>query len=553
VDGGGPAASAGNGAYSVTSAGFVELTNPIAQQWQINARLGANSEVLLGSSTEAEDGSFDLFVAIKAAADGVSNATLNGSYFGGSLWFPDGRDTALKTAFLRLTPNGGGAFPGSQVTGHAADAGETTTEQALTNATYALNADGSGTASFGASASLFTGNHDVFVSVDGNYFIGYSTDPGGREIFLAIKSFGNGSSDSSWNGNYWIAEIFADLRENSYSMASGAVRANGAGRAVIAERNRVEDATIDFSGLNSYAIRADSTGTLGGILVNEITDFAIGVPTGSGPGAFVQAQIEQTGVAVEDHGLAFGIRMPEISGDGVFLSPLGVLNGASFAPTTFPISGGSLLTLFGAQLAPSPESFQTVPLPTQLGGVTVTINGVLAPLFFVAPTQINLQAPFAVSGETATVVVSNNGTLSNQVEVPVANSSPGIFSLDQNGIGFGTITHADFSLITPQDPALPGETVIIFLTGLGAVNPPIADGAQGPSAEPFSRVTDPDVQVEFAREAGTIVYAGASPCCVGLYQINVTIPDTVVVGNAVPVAVITTNGFSDLVDISIGL
>jgi uncharacterized protein (TIGR03437 family) len=66
-------------------------------------------------------------------------------------------------------------------------------------------------------------------------------------------------------------------------------------------------------------------------------------------------------------------------------------------------------------------------------------------------------------------------------------------------------------------------------------------------------VTDPDVQVEFAREAGTIVYAGASPCCVGLYQINVTIPETVVVGNAVPVAVITTNGFSDLVDISIGL
>jgi uncharacterized protein (TIGR03437 family) len=554
VDSGGPTAGAGNGVYSVTSAGFVELTNPISQQLQLNARLGVNAEALLGSSTEA-DGTFDLFVAIKAPADGVSNALLNGAYSGGSLWFPNGRDTATKTAFLRLTPNGGGVFPGSQVIGHAADAGETTSAQALTNATYALNADGSGTASFGTSASLFSGNHDVFVSADGNYFIGYSTDPGGREIFLAIKSFSNSASNASWNGNYWIAEIFADLRENSYSIATGAVRANGAGQAVLAERNRVEQSTIDFSGLNSYVIRADSTGTLGGIVVEAITDFAIGAPGANVPNAFVQAQIEEPGVALasQDHGLAFGVRVPDITGNGVFLSPLGIVNGASFAPTTFPISGGSLLTLFGAQLAPSQQSFQTVPLPTNLAGVTVTINGVLAPLFFVAPGQINLQAPFAVSGETATIVVSNNGNLSNQVEVPVANSSPGIFSRDQNGIGFGTITHADFSLITPQDPALPGETVIIFLTGLGEVSPAIADGAQGPSAEPFSRVTDPNVQVEFAREAGTVVYAGASPCCVGLYQINVTIPSTVFVGNAVPVAIVTTNGFSDLVDISIGL
>ncbi|MEX2304364.1 MAG: IPT/TIG domain-containing protein [Bryobacterales bacterium] len=554
VDSGGPTAGAGNGVYSVNSAGFVELTNPILQQQQLNARLGINSEALVGSSTEA-DGTFDLFVAIKAPADGVSNALLNGAYSGGSLWFPNGRDTATKTAFLRLTPNGGGVFPGSQVIGHAADAGETTSAQALTNATYALSADGSGTASFGTSASLFSGNHDVFVSADGNYFIGYSTEPGGREIFLAIKSFSNSASNSSWNGTYWIAEIFADLQKNSYAIATGAVHANGAGQAVLAERNRVEQSTIDFSGLNSYVIRADSTGTLAGKVVEAITDFAIGAPGANAPNAFVQALIEEPGVALasEVHGLAFGVRVPDITGSGVFLSPLGIVNGASFAPATHPISGGSLLSLFGEQLAPSPQSFQTVPLPTNLAGVTVTINGVLAPLFFVAPTQINLQAPFAVSGETATIVVSNNGNVSNEVEVPVANSSPGIFSRAENGIGFGTITHADGSNVTPEDPALPGETVVIYLTGLGEVNPPIADGAQGPSAEPFSRVTDPEVLVQFDREAGRVVYAGASPCCVGLYQINVTIPSTVVVGDAVPVAIVTTNAVSDLVDISIGL
>jgi uncharacterized protein (TIGR03437 family) len=552
VDSGAPTASAGNGMYAVSAAGFVELTNPISQQWQINARLGVGSEILLGSSTEATDGSYDLFVALKAPAEGVTNGLLNGTYFGGSLWFPNGRDTALKTAFLRLTPNGGGVFPGSQVTGHAADAGETTAEQALTNATYALNGDGSGTASFGSSASLFSGNHDVFVSANGNYFIGYSTDPGGREIFLAVKSFSNSASDANWNGSYWIAEMFVDLQENSYSMASGAIRGNGSGQAPLSERVRIEQSAIDFSGVNSYLIRSDSTGALAGFLVEDVTNFAIGAPNGDHPDAFVQAQIDALDASSQDHGLAFGVRLPDLSGNGVFLSPLGVLNGASFAPPTFPISGGTILSLFGSGLAAAQQSAQTVPLPTNLAGVMVTINGVPAPLFFVSPGQINLQTPFSISGDTARIVVNNNNVLSNEVDVPVASTSPAVFSRNQNGIGPAIITHADFSLVTPEDPALPGETVIVFLTGLGEVDPPFADGAPGPSG-PLSVVTDPDLQVEFGREAGTVLFAGAAPGFVGLYQINVTIPDTVVVGAAVPVAIQTSNSFSDLVDIAIGL
>lgn len=150
-------------------------------------------------------------------------------------------------------------------------------------------------------------------------------------------------------------------------------------------------------------------------------------------------------------------------------------------------------------------------------------------------------------------MVNNNGILSNEVDVPVAATSPGIFSTNRNGIGPGTITHADGSLITAQDPALPGETVVIYLTGLGEVDPPVADGAQPPSAEPLSRVTDPRLQVRFGGEVGTIRFQGAAPCCVGLYQINVDVPTTVLVGPAVPLAVETTNGFSDLVDIAIGL
>jgi uncharacterized protein (TIGR03437 family) len=257
--------------------------------------------------------------------------------------------------------------------------------------------------------------------------------------------------------------------------------------------------------------------------------------------------------------------MPSLTGEGVFLNPLGILNAATFAPPTYPISGGTLLSLFGSGMTPRTENATAVPLPTSLAGVSVTINGVLAPLLTVNKAanfdQINLQTPFATSDQTATIVVNNNGILSNEVRVPVAASSPGIFSAALTGIGAGTVTHADFRPVTQQNPATPGETVIIFLTGLGALNPPVADGAPGP-VNPLSRVTDENVQVLFNNEAGGCrpqdppgvpCFVGAAPNFVGLYQINVTIPSVVVGGAAVPVAIGTGNAFADFVDIAIGL
>ena len=148
-------------------------------------------------------------------------------------------------------------------------------------------------------------------------------------------------------------------------------------------------------------------------------------------------------------------------------------------------------------------------------------------------------------------MVNNNGELSNGVVVPVEASSPGIFSVEETGIGPGVLTHADFKPITEANPALPGERIIIFVTGVGALNPPIADGSPGP-ADPLSFTTDPNVAVLFGGEEGRIFFSGAAPFFVGLYQINVTIPDTVFPGPAVPVAIATSNAFSDFVDVTIG-
>ena len=572
---GAPQAASGSGSYSVAENGFVAFTNPIANSLEINARLGANTEVLIGASTKAIDGSYDLFVAIKAPTGGVSDATLNGAYTGGTLCFPNGSENALKTALISFSADGSGNFTSATATGHAADQQDINDQQPITNATYSLTGDGSGTASLGLSSTLFFGNRNIFTSADGNYLIGYSTESGGREIFLATRNLSSSADDSDWVDTYWIAEIVIDTgfdsASNSYTSASGALRSNGAGAVSISERLRLDFEAVDFSGVNFYSINSDGTGFLGGFLEPGASNMAIGAPSsgqaqalktratgqsgvreqgGPAPQAFVGATIGSEGQISTQHGIFFGVRVPEITGQGVFLAPLGVLNAASFAPPTYPISGGTLLSLFGSGLAPSTAVAETTPLPTSLAGVSVTIDGVPAPLFFVSVGQINLQTPFSTSGTSATIVVNNNAALSNEVVVPVDASSPGIFSVQQTGIGPGVLTHADFKLITEANPALPGETIIIFLTGVGALNPPIADGSAGP-ADPLSFTTDPNVAVLFGGEEGRIFFSGAAPFFVGLYQINVTIPDTAFPKPAVPVAIATSNAFADFVDVVI--
>jgi len=554
-----PEGSAGAGTYSVQTNAFLNMTNPIENGLRINGRVGAGFEVVLGASTEAADNSYDLFVAVKAPDAGISNGTLNGAYSGASLALPNGSDSALTTAFLRLNADGNGAFSQASAIGHVVNAQDVNVEQNITNATYMLNGDGTGTASFGSSASLLTGDRDIFVSSGGNYLIGFSTGAGGRDILLAVKNFSASANHADWKGSYWMAEILVEVGinaeglVNSYTSATGALRANGDGTAPVSQRQRFDGLPLDFGAIQFYRVDSDSTGNLAAFLDPIVTNVAIGAPTVGQPGGFVGAQVLAENDISRLHGVFFGIRMPDISGDGVFLSPLGVVNAASFAPPTYPVSGGTLISLFGSGLAPSSQQAQVTPLPISLGGVGVTINGVAALLLFVSGGQINLQVPFATSGTSATITLNNNGAKSNEVIVPVARTSPAIFSVDETGFGPGTVVHADFSLVSETLPATPGETVVIFLTGLGPLDPPILDGAPGPATEPFSRTTDSSIQVLFGGEAGTVLFSGAAPNFVGLYQMNVTIPNPVVTGAAVPVAIFSGNAFSCFTDVAIGL
>ncbi len=180
------------------------------------------------------------------------------------------------------------------------------------------------------------------------------------------------------------------------------------------------------------------------------------------------------------------------------------------------------------------------------------MNGTPAPVYSVSanPAQISAVVPFGVTGSTATVVVSVNGTKSNSVDVPMAASAPGVFSVPPNGISGGAIRHLNGTLVNASAPASRGEFVSVYLTGLGAVSPSVVDGAAAPGAEPFARTTGPLSVFVGGQPVTTIQYKGLAPTLAGLYQINIQIPLGVSSGTQ-NLAVQTVEGFTDMVSIAI--
>lgn len=179
---------------------------------------------------------------------------------------------------------------------------------------------------------------------------------------------------------------------------------------------------------------------------------------------------------------------------------------------------GSLVSLFGSGLAQSIAQAGSFPLPTALGGASVTVGGVTAPLLYAGPTQINFQVPFEIPAGSATVSVSVGGTPAATRSIAVRGAAPGIFLLDQ---GHAAALNQDFSVNGPGRPAAPGSVLQVFLTGLGAVDHPVPNGAAAP-ADPLSRV--PGVTASIAGQPASLLFAGLAPGFAGLYQVNVVVP-----------------------------
>jgi uncharacterized protein (TIGR03437 family) len=541
-----PAPLAAAGTYSVKPGGFVTLTNPLRPDATVNARLGTGA--VAGSSTEAGATVFDLFIAIAAPAQ--APATVAGPYWISTLEFPNGGTANIRESNFKLTANGAGSFSESSVTGQARNLGNRLITQTVSPLTYSVSADGTGTVNFPASAGLdattqlVAGTKTIYVSQDATVFIGGSTSAGGHGIIAGVKAPVSGAS---WNGFFVAAGMRYDAPGSfpggRLASTVGAVNATALG-SVWARRTRQSDGLFDASQLLTYNLNADGSGSFVSTTGH--------VNVASSGQNFVATGVDTIGV--NSYEFYFGSRMPAESGTGVFLNPQGVLNAASFAPPGYPLSPGGVVTLYGSGFGSQNVTASSLPFPKTLAGVQVTINNLSAPIYAVggaaASPFVSAVVPFEVAGSTATITVTvNNNIKSNSVEVPLARTAPGIFSLAQNGLGDGAVLHADYRVVDSVNPAVPGETVQVFLTGLGAVSPAVADGAPAPGQAPFPLVTA-DLRVTVGGQVAAVAYQGLAPALAGLYQLNVQIPPNLGPG-VHSLAVQTTEGFTDLVSIRV--
>jgi uncharacterized protein (TIGR03437 family) len=173
-----------------------------------------------------------------------------------------------------------------------------------------------------------------------------------------------------------------------------------------------------------------------------------------------------------------------INDDGRPVAPVGAfVNGASFQPGWVP---GAAATIFGQRLSNvnGVLAADQVPFPTDLGGVSVSINGVPAPIIAIVNVngqeQINLQTPFETDVGPATVLIDNNGSQSTIEGIPVNSVQPGIFEIFIEGQRIAAALHQDSTLITPSSPAVPGEVVQLFYSGGGPLSIPVGTNQPGP-------------------------------------------------------------------------
>jgi len=194
-----------------------------------------------------------------------------------------------------------------------------------------------------------------------------------------------------------------------------------------------------------------------------------------------------------------------------------VTNAASFAADS--LSPGSIATIFGTGLATSVAHAEALPLPMALGGATVTVNGIPTPLFYVSPLQINFQIPYEVLIGTASVVVNVAGDSSAPFSAWIQAASPGIF---QFGTNRAVAQNPDNSLNDTNNPVPAGSYIVAYLTGMGPMDNPVADGVAAP-ATPLSTATSL-FSATIGGQNAHIFFLGLTPGSVGLAQANITIP-----------------------------
>jgi uncharacterized protein (TIGR03437 family) len=239
----------------------------------------------------------------------------------------------------------------------------------------------------------------------------------------------------------------------------------------------------------------------------------------------------------------------------------GVVNNASFAPNPAPMAPGSIAAIFGSNMndgtANPNSSFINGTLAKTLGAASVKINGFDAPVFYSFPSQIGVQIPYELAGQSsASLVLTVAGQSGTPRTIFLSGTAPGIFTLNQAGTGQGAILIANTDILAAPAGSIPGRTsrpatrgeiITIFCTGLGAVTPALGTGAPA-----GANTTPAQATVKIDGLDASVQYSGTAPGFVGLYQVNATVPNGSRVANDVTVTVSLGGQTSNTATLAVG-
>ncbi len=204
---------------------------------------------------------------------------------------------------------------------------------------------------------------------------------------------------------------------------------------------------------------------------------------------------------------------------------------------TAPVAPGGLITVWGTNMSPVSLVASQVPLPTALGQSCLSVNGTPVPLLFVSSTQVNAQLPDNVLGPS-TVSIHTPGGVSNSTHFTVQPAAPAVFMSGSAGptTGLATVVRAaNNQLVTPTNPIRPGDTLVIYLTGMGLTTPGVIAGVPAP-VSPLALASDVPT-VTLGGSHLDIQYAGLAPGEIGVYQINAVVPGSVTQGLSEPLVI----------------
>jgi len=353
-----------------------------------------------------------------------------------------------------------------------------------------MSGDGTGNLTLPLSTDLPTRSYNVAASGDGLVLIG--SPRSGRGLLVAVAA-----SEAAPSGVYWTMAMA--LEGGRVGAGIGSMRVEGGRRLRLAQRWNSGGRAYDYVGVRPIGA------------------------SGFGAGTLVAAT-----TAAEEPALMLAVRVPSITGSGLFVHPQEVRHAALDGPVGAPIAPGALAATGGSGFTASPAVAAGVPLPLMLAGTRLEIGGQAAGLLAVSESLIQWVTPSALRAGEEKIVVRNGAATSMPVRTRIAAASPGIFS--EAGTGAAVATHADFRRITAESPAQVGETVVLFGTGLGLARPAVSVWIGGRPAE--------------------VHYSGPTGLP-GLDQVNVRIPLGAATGEAIPVTVSDGESLSDTVTIAV--